>query len=355
MTRDLKKIQKNRKKTYLPAHFLLGCLLLVFILTATGLLAGCQRQEIPDDIAYYTCPMHPQIKQDTPGKCPICGMTLVPVKKESLSETSKTQESQPTESSSTRGIHIDPERVQTIGVKVTEVQFKEMKKTLMIQGKVAHDPKLWVAQKEYLIALRLGDRSLIKSSEDKLYFLGLSKDWIQMLRKNRNADLGFHLPEPGKPTFFEAFVNQSDVDLIHPGEEVSIYDLKTRFLGNGTVRSLGTMVDLESRTVRALIQADRYLNLKSNTFVQLQVNLDLGKRLAVPKSAILFEGDHNMVYVETGPGHFEGRKVEIGQAAGDDYEILEGLKLGEKVVVNGQFLLDSETQMRMGTSGGHHH
>lgn len=322
--------------------------LVIFILAGVAFSYGCKKHSTPEDIEYYTCPMHPQIHMDQPGQCPICSMNLIPVKK----EDKQTQED---DTPSSGGLSIDPSRIQTIGIKTQEVELLDLKKTMMVQGKVAHDPKLWVAQKEYLIALKLGDPSLIKSSERKLYFLGLSKDWIRMLKKTRNADLGFHLPVPGKPTFFEAFINQSDVDLIHPGQKVGIYGVKSRFFGDGVIRSLGTMVDLESRTVRALIQSDQSLDLKSNTFVQLKVEVDLGKRLAISKNAVLFNGDHNMVYVETKPGHFVGKTVEIGQSAGDYYEIKSGLKSGEMVVTNGQFLLDSETQIKLGTSGGHDH
>lgn len=330
-----------------PSKIFHVLVLFAVFLSLAGAL-GCQQKGPSDEVAFYTCPMHPQIKKDQPGNCPICGMDLVPVKKQP--ETSHSAETQ-----DSGGITIDPRRSQLIGVKTEAVELRELQKDILLQGKVAHDPKLWVAQKEYLIALKLGDRSLIKSAEDKLYFMGLSKDWIQMLKKTRNADLGFHLPVKGEPTFFEAFVHQTDIASIQAGQKVGIYDLKGRFLGKGVVRSLGTMVDLESRTVRALIQAESFMDLKSNTFVQIEVQKDLGKRMAVPKSAVLFEGDHNMVYVESSPGHFAGRRVELGQAAGDYYEIDSGLQLGEQVVVNGQFLLDSETQMRMGTSGGHQH
>ena len=130
--------------------------------------------------------MHPQIHRDQPGTCPICGMTLVKKDSEDASKMS-----------SQKGISIDPSWAQTIGIKIAEVKLQDLDKTLMIQGKVAHDPKLWVAQKEYIIALRLGDRSLIKSSEEKLHFLGLSRDWIRLVRKSRKADMGLHLPVPG--------------------------------------------------------------------------------------------------------------------------------------------------------------
>jgi Cu(I)/Ag(I) efflux system membrane fusion protein len=345
--------------------------LFILFLTLVALVGttSCNSQKVPKDVEYYTCPMHPQIRRDQPGQCPICDMTLVPVKKEgSESQTSPEHAghpaggeaaapSTPSDPGKTgmKGIMIDPARTQLIGVQTAEVEYRDLTKNLLIQGKAAFDPKLWIAQKEYFIALKLGDRSLIRSAEEKLYFMGLSKEWIRILRKSRNADLGFFVPDPKKPTFLEAFINQSDLKMVHSGQEVEIYDIDSSYLGKGVIRALGTMVDMKARTVRALVQSDESLNLKSNTFVQIKIELNLGKRLAVPKRAVMFNGDHNMVYVETDPGHFLGKKIELGVMGSRFYEIKEGLSTGEKVVTNGQFLVDSETKLKMGGSGGHQH
>lgn len=342
----------------------------IFILTLslvafTG-ITGCQSKKPPEDVAYYTCPMHPKIQMDQPGQCPICGMSLVPVKNEGAEpsdqdthaehgEQSGSMEPSKHEKHKKSGLKINPNRLQTIGMTTAEVKLRDLQKNITAQGKVAFDPKLWVAQKEYFIALKLGDPSLIRSAEDKLYFMGLSKAWIRLLKKSRNADLGFFVPDSKEPTFFEAFINQSELNLVHPGQKVGIYDIDSRYLGKGVIRALGTMVDLKARTVRALVQAESFLDLKSNSFVQLKIDLNLGKRLSIPKSAVMFNGNHNMVYVMTGPGRFLGKNVELGVAGVEYYEISGGLELGEKVVTNGQFLLDSETQIKMGSSGGHQH
>ncbi len=334
---------------------------------------ACQKQKSDEGISHFTCPMHPQIKLDQPGNCPICGMDLIPVKAEEFRLPSRKhqtphndhkdmnhaqaeafQETSRPSKTHQKGITIDPTRTQQIGVKSEKIQMRELSKTLLLQGKVAHDPKLWVAQKEYIIALKLGDRDLIKSSEEKLYFMGLSKEWIGFLKKTRRANLGFHLPVPGEPTFFEAFLYQGDIKLLHVGGEMEIYDLQARKLTNAVIRALGTIVDPESQTVRVLLQAKTSLKIQPNTIVQLQVNLDLGKRLAVPKSAILFNGDHNMVYLKRESGQFLGTKIELGQEAGDYYEVSSGLKAGDEVITHGHFLLDSETQIKLGGSSHQH-
>ncbi|MCP5467802.1 MAG: hypothetical protein H7A32_00860 [Deltaproteobacteria bacterium] len=335
---------------------------ILFILTLFFILPACQNEKAPSDISHYTCPMHPQIKMDQPGSCPICGMDLIPVRAKQESVSKKAPSNQESQHSHTNhqkmdhsqqdqkdaGIEIDPERIQQIGVKSEKIQMHELHKTLLLQGKVAHDPKLWVAQKEYVIALKLGDRDLIKSSEEKLYFMGLSKEWIRLIQKTRKANLGFHLPVPGELTFFEAFLYQEDVKLLQVGAEMEIYDLQSRKITDAIIRALGTIVDPESQTVRVLLQAKSSLEIKPNTIVQLKVKLDLGQRLAIAKSAILFNGDHNMVYIKTESGKILGKKIELGQEAGDYYEIKSGLQKGDEVITHGHFLLDSETQIKMG-------
>ncbi len=343
-------------KTFKKIEKVACALLMVGVLV---ILPACQNKNDRDSVAYYTCPMHSQIKQDSPGQCPICSMNLIPVKKSDMESDSQghahAESHGEASAPSATSLGIDPVRLQRIGVQTAEVQIRNLSKEILIQGKVAHDPKLWVAQKEYLIALRLGDGSLIKSSEEKLRFLGLSKEWIAEIRKRRRADMGLHLPMPGQPSLLEAFINQSDLNEIHVGQVLEIYDLQNRSLGRGKIVALGTLLNMESRTMRVLVQSDSFLDLPSNSFVQFKITLDLGKRLAVPKSAILFNGDHNMVYVETSPGKFIGKKIQLGVQASDYYEVDQGLQVGEQVVVNGHFLIDSETQMRMGTSGGHQH
>lgn len=333
--------------------FILWAGILITALFGAGF--SCQKRSNPREIEYYTCVMHPQIKREQPGQCPICGMDLVPVYREQDAGTPETHAHGDKMSASAPSLKIDPQRIQRIGVQTEAVGMRDLKKQLVYQGKAAHDPELWVAEKEYLIARQLGDPSLIRSSEEKLIYLGLSQDWIREIRKRFRVNQGFYLPEKNAPTLLEAYIPQGDIPLIQPGQELEILDLQSRALGKGTVRALGTILDPETRTLRALVVAEKNLSLQPNSFVQLRWEMDLGKRLSVPKNAVLFNGDHNMVYVETAPGEFAGRSVELGQAGEDFYEVLSGLQEGEKVVTNGTFLIDSETQIRSGSRGGHHH
>ncbi|MCG8377770.1 MAG: hypothetical protein MI702_14935, partial [Chlorobiales bacterium] len=249
-----------------------------------------------------------------------------------------------------------PVRTQIIGVRTDSVAVRSLTRSLLVYGKVAHDPKLWVAQNEYIEALKLGDRSLIQSAELKLRFLGLSQEWIGLIRKERKSDLGLHLPAGNAQGYFEAFIHQGDVGIVKVGQQVDVLDEKGRILQEGIIAAMGVIVDPKTRLVRALVKSDKSIDFKSNTFVQFRIRIPLGNRLSVPREAILFNGDHNMVYAVAGNGRFVARKVELGDEAEGYFEILEGVEEGDTVVTNGHFLIDSETQIKTGgTSAGHQH
>ena len=80
---------------------------------------------------------------------------------------------------------------------------------------------------------------------------------------------------------------------------------------------------------------------------------DIGgaRRLMVARSAVLDSGDRQVVFVDRGGGNFEPRQVKIGQQSGDRIEILSGLAAGERIVTSGNFLIDSESQLKAAMNG----
>ena len=342
-----------------PVHHFF--VLLGVVSLSLGIIA-CEKSIPREDISHYTCPMHPQIRMDGPGSCPICGMDLVPVEGtekaagDQMTEHDHDASHEAHESMDPEGIRIDPVRTQVIGVRTDSAVVRSLVRSLLVYGKVAHDPELWVAQNEYIEALKLGDRSLIQSAELKLRFLGLSREWIDLIKKERKSDLGLHLPAGIGRGYFEAFIHQGDVGIVKVGQKVDILDEKGRILQQGVIEAMGVIVDPKTRLVRALVRSEKNIDFKSNTFVQFRIRIPLGKRLSVPREAILFNGDHNMVYAVAGNGRFVARKVELGDEAEGYFEILEGVEEGDTVVTNGHFLIDSETQIKTGgTSAGHQH
>lgn len=79
------------------------------------------------------------------------------------------------------------------------------------------------------------------------------------------------------------------------------------------------------------------------------VTLDAGRRIeavTVPDAAVVRSGTRTQVFVQTAPGRFEPREVQLGATAGGYVQVLGGVDAGESVVVSSQFLIDSESKLR---------
>jgi hypothetical protein len=81
-------------------------------------------------------------------------------------------------------------------------------------------------------------------------------------------------------------------------------------------------------------------------FVDLEFSVPTPPGVSIPQQAVLDSGMQKVVYVETSEGVFERRKVTLGTAYGDYITVNSGLKTGERVVISGNFLIDSESRMR---------
>lgn len=86
--------------------------------------------------------------------------------------------------------------------------------------------------------------------------------------------------------------------------------------------------------------------LKPQMFTNVEIKIDLGKRLAIPDDAVIDTGTRQIVYVDKGEGNFEPREVMLGIRAEDLREVVMGLKAGEKVAAAATFLVDSEAQLK---------
>ena len=95
--------------------------------------------------------------------------------------------------------------------------------------------------------------------------------------------------------------------------------------------------------------------LKPQMFTNVEVKINLGNKLAVPESAVIDTGIRQIVYVDKGEGYFEPREVMLGVKAEGMVEVLKGIKAGEKVASSGNFLIDSEAQLKGVTPLGHKH
>ncbi len=91
--------------------------------------------------------------------------------------------------------------------------------------------------------------------------------------------------------------------------------------------------------------------LRPDMFVDVELPVTLEATLAVPTDAILDTGLKKTVFVDRGGGFFEPREVEIGRRLGNTVEIVKGLEPGERIVVSGTFLIDSESRMELAAAG----
>jgi len=94
--------------------------------------------------------------------------------------------------------------------------------------------------------------------------------------------------------------------------------------------------------------------LKPQMFTNVEVKINLGKKLAIPDDAVIDTGTRQIVYVDKGEGYFEPREVMLGLRAEGFREVVMGLKAGEKVASSATFLIDSEAQLKGVTPLGSH-
>ena len=103
--------------------------------------------------------------------------------------------------------------------------------------------------------------------------------------------------------------------------------------------------DTRTGTVRiAVSNADGLL--KPGMYIDAVMHASLGKRLAIPESAVLPTGERSIVFVDLGEGRLVPREVTLGARAGDWYEVRAGLSTGERVVTSGNFLVAAESRLR---------
>jgi len=174
---------------------------------------------------------------------------------------------------------------------------------------------------------------------------------------------------PGEPLFqiadlstvwIVASVFEQDLGLVHPGQmaAVSLAAYPGRTF-SGRVTFVYPTVEPETRTARVRIELPNGEGLlKPDLYGTVEIVAgDTVAAVAIPESAVLDSGTRRVVLIELGGGSFEPREVELG-SRGDGYvEVVKGLAAGERVVVDGNFLIDAESNLKaaLGSLGGHAH
>jgi multidrug efflux pump subunit AcrA (membrane-fusion protein) len=117
-------------------------------------------------------------------------------------------------------------------------------------------------------------------------------------------------------------------------------------------------VNAESRTLQVRLDVPNPgLLLKPDMYVDVDFRARRAAKLSVPAEAVLDTGTKQTVFVDRGNGYFEPRRVQAGERFGDRIDIISGLHAGERVVTSGNFLIDSESQLKspVATSAAHQH
>jgi membrane fusion protein, copper/silver efflux system len=145
-----------------------------------------------------------------------------------------------------------------------------------------------------------------------------------------------------------AEVFQNDLGRVRIGDPATLtVDAYPGRSFHGRVDFLYPQVDLTTRTARVrLVFANPGLFLKPGMFVNVVLELPLGRQLVIPGSGVLQSGTHQIVFVDHGQGYLEPREVELGPLVHDQYIVIRGLQAGERIVTSANFLIDSESQLQ---------
>jgi Cu(I)/Ag(I) efflux system membrane fusion protein len=145
-----------------------------------------------------------------------------------------------------------------------------------------------------------------------------------------------------------ADIYESELPLIKVGERAQIR--LSYFPGqeySAVLDFIYPTLSAESRTAKARFTLPNPQGkLKPQMFGQVELKINLGRRLAVPEDAVLDTGTRQIVYIDKGEGNFEPREVTAGLRAEKWVEILKGVKPGEKVASSANFLIDSEAKLK---------
>ena len=239
-----------------------------------------------------------------------------------------------------------------------------------------YSPELYSAQSEYVLALARGTGTN-ESALTKLKYFDVSAEQIAELDKSRQAKktLSISAPRDGivvekmavegqmveagmklyhvadlSTVWVQSQVYEQDLGFIKLGQEavVSLSYLPDRKF-RGRVTYIYPTVDEKTRTAKVRMEFHNPgFFLKPGMFATVEIESELeAKAVLVPDMAVLRSGEKNTVFVALDGGKFEPRTVAIGaRSENNAYQVLSGLKEGERVVTSGQFMLDSESQLR---------
>ena len=277
--------------------------------------------------------------------------------------------------------------VQKLYVKFTGEEVRKGQKLFEI-----YSPELVSTQEEYLLALKavrtLGDsefpevaenaRSLLEVTRQRFALWDITPDHIEDLERTGKVlqTLPLHAPSSGyvlnmqvrdgmhvtparelytladlSPVWVLAELYEYEIPLVRLGEEAAItFPYFPGKVFTGKVAYIYPVLEPKTRTVKVRFELPNPgWKLKPGMFANVELQISRGERLVVPSTAVLDSGTEQLVFVDRGQGMFEPRKVTTGVRTRDWHEILEGIEPGDPVVTSGNFLIDSESNLKAAT------
>ncbi|WP_424540151.1 efflux RND transporter periplasmic adaptor subunit [Shewanella fodinae] len=356
----------------------------------------------------YVCPMHPQIVSDTPGTCPICGMTLEKVEMGAHQDTVK--------------VDVSGQMQQALALKVAKAQRQTMWRFVDTVGEVGYDesqithihsrvngwveklsvqaagdeikqgqllyeiysPDLVNAQDDFLLAQDTLKRSgnseryqeLLRKAGLRLELLGLNQEQIKQLAKTgktlyrvpfyaessgyvKTLDIrdGMYL-QPATEilsmvdlnkvwVIADVFENEQSWLAVGQPAEVSVPAMGIKGL-QGKIDYIYPELDPVTRSLRVrVVLSNKGSHLRPNTLAKVSLFGGANENaLVIPQEALIQTGKENRVIVKAADNSFVARRVDVGMMSRGMVQILNGLSDGENVVISGQFLLDSEASLK---------
>jgi membrane fusion protein, copper/silver efflux system len=404
------KIQKRTKNIYLKASLLVvaGLILGWILFHKSNEIKAPQEQTVNEaKKTIWTCAMHPQIRMDHPGKCPICGMDLIPL-------------IQSTASVNPDEVFMSEEGIKLADVQTSIVSRQKPVKTIQLYGKIEADerliqtqpanvpgriekllvnftgeevkrgqpiaqiysPELVNAQKELLEAVKIKEMQprLVEAAREKLRQWKFTDSQISEIENsaatttvfnvystvtgfitNKYVNVGDYVSE-GAPLFeiadlsdvwamFDAY--ETDLPWIRKGDRITftVQSLPGEKF-SGTVSYIDPVVNPQTRVSKVRLEIpNKNFALKPEMFANGVVTSHISiasNSVIIPQTAVLWTGTRSVVYVKVPdieePG-FVMREVTLGPALNNSYVVLDGLKEGEEIVTNGTFAVDASAEL----------
>lgn len=381
------------------------------------LIASCksktQKTVVIDKGVYYTCPMDPQVVESKPGKCPICHMELLPVKKSVEQKNDNELELSP-EQMQLGNIQLDTIRNGFIGnqlVLTGTLNFDQTKINAVSARLAGRIEKLYFkkvgdyvskgaplyeiyseelnnAKQEYLLALQkkasLGNSiinfdDVIAAAKNKLLLWGMSEQQIKNINPatilntsttfystassyvtELNLQEGDYVSEGGtivklaglSTLWVEAQVYATQMAQLNNAKDaiVEIPDISgKKILGKISFENPELNTETRINLIRISIPNENN-QLKPGMAAYITVKTGGTNALALPLDAVLRDGNMAMVWLQTKQNNFKSVMVETGLESGNMIQIKSGIHPNDIVVTSGAYLLQSEYIFRKGAS-----